>query len=77
MIALLISILWFILYAGLFYGAALLVLYFVEQMKGSPISPRARQICLAVVGILIVIWGLTILAGGATVQPPWAWRLSR
>ncbi len=77
MIPFLISILWFLLYAGLVYLAVWVILYFVEQLKGSPVPPRPRQIIYAVVGILLVIWLLTSFAGGGSIQPPWEWSSPR
>lgn len=77
MISFLITILWFLLYAGLAYLVVWLILYFFEQLFGKPVSPRARQILYAVVGILLVIWLLTSFTGNAPILPPWDWNNPR
>lgn len=77
MIPFLISILWFLLYAGLVYLAVWIIIYFIGQLKGSPVAPRAQQIIYAVVGILLVIWALTTISGGGQIAPPWQWSAPR
>lgn len=77
MIPFIVSILWFLLYAGLIYLAVWVILYFVEQLSGKPVPPRPRQIIYAVVGILLTIWFLTSIAGGTPILPPWEWKSPR
>lgn len=74
MIPFLITLLWFLLYAGLAYLVVWVILYFAEQLFGGPISPRVRQILYAIVGILLVIWLLTALSGNSSISPPWEWK---
>jgi len=73
MLSFLITILWFLLYAGLAYLVVWIILYFFEQLFGRPVSPRARQIIYAVVGILLVIWLLSSFTGNTVILPPWDW----
>jgi len=73
MIAFLIQLLWFLLYAGLVYLIVWFLLWAFEQLLGKPVQPRPRQIIYAVVAILLVIWLLGSLSGHTPILPPWEW----
>lgn len=77
MIPFLITILWFLLYVALVYAVVWVILYFYEQLFGKPVTPRARQILYAVVGILLVIWLLTSFSTNNPILPPWQWSQPR
>ncbi len=71
MIALFITILWFLLYAALACLIVWFILWAFSQLFGRPVPARAQQIIYAVVAILLVIWLLTSFAGGPPILPPW------
>lgn len=77
MIAFIVSLLWFLLYAGLAYLAVWFLIWAFENIFGISVAPRPRQIIYAVVAILLVIWLLGSFAGGPSILPPWQWKLSR
>ncbi len=62
-----IQLLWFLIYAVILCGVVWLVLYGLKEVAGVPIPPRLEKGVWFIVLVLILIWFLTALVGGASI----------
>ena len=69
MLHLVIEVLWFLVVLCLLVGAAWLVVWVLEQL-GIPVPPMVLKIALLIVGLLCLIYFLTMIAGGGGVSFP-------
>lgn len=69
MIGLVINVLWFLIFLCIVIGIGWLILWVIAQL-GIPIPPMVVKIALIIVGLLCVIWFLTMISGGGVPSMP-------
>jgi len=62
-----IQLLWFLIYAVILCGVVWLVIYGLKEVAGVPIPGRLEKGVWFIVLVLILIWFLTALVGGASI----------
>jgi hypothetical protein len=68
MLSLAISVLWFLIALCVLVGVAWVIVWVLGQL-GIPVPPMALKIGLLIVGLLCLIYFLTLLAGGGMEVP--------
>lgn len=63
MMSLIIGILWFLVFLCILVGVGWVVIWVLEQL-GIPIPPMVVKIVLLVIGLLCLIYFITLIAGG-------------
>lgn len=69
MIGLAISVLWFLVALCVIVGIGYAVLWVLGQL-GIPVPPMAVKIVLLILGLLVLIYFLTLLAGSGGISMP-------
>lgn len=64
-----ISVAWFLITLCAVVGIGYAVVWVLEQL-GIPVPPMVVKIALLIIGLLCVIWFLTLLAGGGGMPFP-------
>jgi hypothetical protein len=72
MITIAINILWFLIFLCILVGIGWLVIWVLGQL-GIPVPPMVMKIALLVIGLLCLIWFLSMIAGGGGMMTP-MWR---
>jgi hypothetical protein len=68
MLGLVINVLWFLVFLCIIVGIGWLIIWVLGQL-GIPVPPMVVKIGLLIIGLLCLIWFLTMLVGGGGMMP--------
>lgn len=74
MISFVISLLYLLLYAAFIILALWGLCYLFEMVFNRPVPPRVKQLVLAIIGILMLIWFLQSIVTHTPIPAPWSLR---